>query len=627
MKRKSFALSLLAIVPLLFAVSVHSQVIVKLFQPQPNQWNVADMWNLTLTNTSSKAIKVYLHGTVEAQSDGLIFEGKSAVFSLPANYSGRIDPRQLEPADVGYANSDYEEIVLRTGTMPEGIYTICITVKDAETDEELGRGCVVQPITSISPPQLLNPEDEAELTEPLPVFTWLPPTPLTGNYSVSYSLRIVEFLDGQVPLEAMEANPAWFTEKNIPSTSFQLPISARPMEPGRKYAWQVTAYGNKYEIGKSEVWSFTLEESQCNVVIDSVVVTCNGIDGMGSDKYKVTVYFRNRNTNCTSYLGIPNPTGYGAQPPTFGSPYLQIVQGAATISNVVPSGAGILSPGNTTITMDIANPIPNLINLPLIVNIKNGAICAGIGSDCTDSFTIDSLPPCRCHACDTTTNPEFPGQITWALAQSSTLFNAVNNNTLILTQPLSVTPYYIMSLNADIINFRWYSRNSDCKKCNVDDFYWGTLARGIVTDNEFTTLGSPPSDANGPIQNSRAMFWQTINYPDQALFNGNVKLVISLPPQTQLNCCKDCFEFCVRFSVTFVDADDICKTCSIIRCYKAIRPHFQTLYGYTDECGYPLISNLDQDLEIVDPGTLKGMKPQQTMIIDSNGKIQYPGIK
>ena len=260
MIRKSFTLGLLAIVPLLLAINSYSQdVRVKLFQPSPNQWNVADMWNLILTNTSSESIKVYLHGTVEAQRDGKIFDGKSAVFELPANYSGRIDPRQLEPANVGYANSEYEEIVLRTGTMPEGVYSICITVYDAKSEQELASDCVDQPITSISPPELLNPVDEAELTEPFPVFTWSPPTPLMGNYSVSYRLRIVELLDGQIPLEAMEANPAWFTEKNIPFTSFQLPISARPFEPGKSFAWQVAAFNEKqqYEIGKSEVWGFS----------------------------------------------------------------------------------------------------------------------------------------------------------------------------------------------------------------------------------------------------------------------------------------------------------------------------------------------------------------------------------
>lgn len=272
--KKSLKISLIAIFALLFTTNSYSQVvIVNLSQPPPNQWHVEDMWNLTLTNTSSESIKVYLYGTVESHTDGLIFEGTSAVFGLPANYSGRIDRRQLEPGDGSFVNSEVEEIILKTGTMPAGTYTICITVMDANTDLELGRGCVIQPIANISPPELLIPVDEAALNEPLPIFSWLPPMPLTGNYFVSYKIKIVELLDGQVPLEAMESNPAWYIEKGIMSTSFQFPISARPLEPGKSYAWQLRAFNDNqnYEIGESEVWSFNYINNY-QMRIDSLII-------------------------------------------------------------------------------------------------------------------------------------------------------------------------------------------------------------------------------------------------------------------------------------------------------------------------------------------------------------------
>lgn len=272
MNKKRFSSSVLVIVGLFFTINSHSQdVIVNLYQPPYNQWNLVDIWNLTLTNLTSESLGIYLYGTVEEQSDGIIFEGESAVFSLPANFSGRIDPQQLEPANIIYTHPGYEEFVMRTGTMREGVYKICIKVKDAKTEAVLGEDCVDVIIQPTSPPQLLNPEDEAELVEPLPVFMWLPPMPLTGNYSVSYMLKIVELYDGQVPMEAMEANPNWFTEKNMPSTSFQLPIAARPFQPGKQYAWQVTAFGSKYEVGKSEVWTFNYNVDY-RIIVDSMVI-------------------------------------------------------------------------------------------------------------------------------------------------------------------------------------------------------------------------------------------------------------------------------------------------------------------------------------------------------------------
>ena len=230
------------------------QVIVKLYQPPPNEWNVADMWQLTLINNSQDSYNVYLYGTVEEAGAGVIFEGTSATFKVPLGFSGPVNRGDLEPVDVGYVNDDYEDIVQKTGTLPAGTYTICVHVRNFNGDD-LGHDCKMQIIAHPSPPALISPVDEANVTEELPVFLWLPPMP--GSEFISYSIKIVELLDGQTPIEAMEANPVWFEETEIQSTSFQFPISARKFEQGITFAWQVTAIAaNKnWVIGNSEVWS------------------------------------------------------------------------------------------------------------------------------------------------------------------------------------------------------------------------------------------------------------------------------------------------------------------------------------------------------------------------------------
>jgi hypothetical protein len=171
----------------------------------------------------------------------------------------------LEPAELGYANAEYEETVLRTGSMPAGTYTICVEALNANTGMQIGRGCIIQLIAHLTPPELISPMDESLVIEPSPFFLWLPPMPFSPTQPFFYQLRVVELLDSQIPIEAMEANPAFFIQQNLQNTSFQLPISARPFETGKKYAWQVTAFmglNENNEIGKSEVWSFdkSLEE-------------------------------------------------------------------------------------------------------------------------------------------------------------------------------------------------------------------------------------------------------------------------------------------------------------------------------------------------------------------------------
>ena len=320
MNKKPIYFSMLAIFTLFLAINCRSQVvIVNLYSPPPNEWNVADLWNLTLTNTKSDPIKIYLTGTVEELSEGSIFSGTSAVFELAANFSGRIDPYILEPVDASYTNTEAEETVRKTGTMPEGIYTICIYVKDAQNDYVLGFDCPVIPITHPSPPELINPQDGAEVKEELPIFIWTPPMSLKMGDFVTYQLKIVELLDGQVPQEAMESNPAWFVEKGITSTSFQLPLSARSLEAGRSYAWQITAFNEKehFEIDKSEVWMFTYG-NKYQIRVDSLIIWTDGTVKENDFEYDFALFVTNENEgNANLYVtGITKTTPSGNPFPT-----------------------------------------------------------------------------------------------------------------------------------------------------------------------------------------------------------------------------------------------------------------------------------------------------------------------
>lgn len=264
MKKKSLIFSRCVLYALLLSFSLQAQVIVNLQQAPPNQWHVEDMWQLNLTNQANEDLEVYLYATIEEEDAGIIFEATSASFTMEANYSGPVNRGDLEPVDVEYHDGDYEDIFQRTGTLPAGNYTICVYVKSVD-GENMGNDCIMQIIAHPSPPELINPVDEANITEELPVFLWLPPMPM-GEF-VTYSIKLVELLDGQTPIEAMEANPAFYIEEDIPASSFQYPIFAREFEQGITYAWKVTAIsGDGFVIGDSPVWSFNYEVA--GVVID-----------------------------------------------------------------------------------------------------------------------------------------------------------------------------------------------------------------------------------------------------------------------------------------------------------------------------------------------------------------------
>ncbi len=248
---KTLIVAALAVLISSLSASVNAQVVVTIQQPPPGQLNVEDLWNLDLTNNTQETFTVHLRGTATEERDGLIFDGSSNTFSLPPGFR-RVNPTDIT-IDLRYSNRKYEDIVLRTGSVSEGDYTVCIYVINVENGEELGRGCIQQQVAHPSPPQLISPKDGATVEDEFPVFSWMPPMPLLTDQIVSYNLKIVEILSGQTPIDAMQSSPSWFEEEGILQTSFRYPISARVFEPGKEYAWQVqTLDSDGTPIGENE---------------------------------------------------------------------------------------------------------------------------------------------------------------------------------------------------------------------------------------------------------------------------------------------------------------------------------------------------------------------------------------
>ena len=248
----------------LSSASVNAQVVVTIHQPPPGQLNLEDLWSIDLTNNTQETFTVYLCGTATEESDGLIFEGSSNMFSLPPGFM-RVNLTDIT-IDVEYSNKKYEDIVLRTGSVSEGDYTVCIRVINAENGEELGQACIQQQVAHPSPPQLISPSDGAMVEDEFPVFTWMPPIPLPLGQEISYNLKIVEIITGQSPIDAMQSNPAWFEEDGITTTSFRYLVGARGFGSGKTYCWQVQALDSDgFSIGdnngKSEIWSFQFGEA------------------------------------------------------------------------------------------------------------------------------------------------------------------------------------------------------------------------------------------------------------------------------------------------------------------------------------------------------------------------------
>ncbi|MFH1198397.1 MAG: hypothetical protein V1720_22030 [bacterium] len=305
---------LFLLVTFIFSTGICSaQVIVQLQQPPPFQFKLENMWKVTLINSTGTDYRVYLQGTATESTSGLIAEATTATFILTQG-TRFISPVDIMPISVHSANGKYDEVVKNIGGVPSGEYEICVSVINADDGLVLGSQCIQQEVMNLTQIELLGPGDNAFIESGksisgLPsadsgtdeifeivngsfiVFNWLPPSPVEPSQAVTYSITITEMLGLQSSYDALQSNPAFYKQGNIYSTIFQFPSAAREFSPGKKYAWQVSAYFNGVLISTSEVRNFTFgkfEDSQTRVELkpgSGLPVGLSGLMNSGNINY------------------------------------------------------------------------------------------------------------------------------------------------------------------------------------------------------------------------------------------------------------------------------------------------------------------------------------------------------
>jgi len=274
-----FTLGLICIVTI--SISIHSKANAQenlriiLHAPPPYQMNIESLWRIDFINRSSNRDVRLVGIATETKSRKWIATGITSNFIIPNGFS-TISPNEISPIDYD-ADPEYSEIVARTGKVPSGDYTICVYVLDAITNDTIGKDCINRhTVLNVTPPQLIYPRNNAKVPERLPVFTWTQISPLTPVTEISYSIKVVEIIARQSPIDAIQSNTMWFNEDEIPIPLIQYPLSAEPLEEAVSYAWQITAYGataggERVELCRSEIWSFTIPTKNTDIKTDSTI--------------------------------------------------------------------------------------------------------------------------------------------------------------------------------------------------------------------------------------------------------------------------------------------------------------------------------------------------------------------
>ena len=478
-----------------------------------------------------------------------------------------------------WSGSNATTLLGNSATLPPGTYELCVQFFTYNTPAKPLSNEVCKTFTiqgskeeSYTPPVNIIPADkkiftENEIKAPI-TFRWTPLCCRPSN-PPDYRLNVWQVGEGKNAAQVMQTEKPLISEMIKAQTQFTY---RKGWDGKGNYVWRVEAIdGQGKVLGTSEATTFSVG-SPCSpdyeMLFDSVYCGQDGkvhVQGHIKITPKPTV-----TVNSISLIQIKETNFSGADVPA---------------SIILPKN--LTASGNSYPFSFIING--NMCDKELYIGYNINFTCSTTGQSinlpCGDSKK--NIPCCRCTTCD---------NIDFTLGQETAQFKPwgskpwwfSDNNYLYLTQPIVVGPpsIKVLQVKAEVVDFYWYVEG-DCKKCNSNDYYWGNLITGNTNNTGFNPTGTSGTDDAGiPLPNSHEMDFIS-NSTSGATFNGNINLQLSLPPQTVLSCCKDCFRYCIRYTIVFKE-NGVCKTCTKVKCYEVKRQHRQSdiiMWPPLNDCG------------------------------------------
>lgn len=235
----------------------------------PPYFTFNDLWHLSLIRSQVDGYsRFYLTLRVFNENGQLRIKSNSAQFSLEAGshyyHSGNLG--ELQPFTTSYHDGGLlQQAVASGGVFPAGTYNMVYVLHGKAGDGEfvpLAEANTQVVVEAMWPPMLLSPTDDEVINTTYPLLTWTPAFSSTYSGSVSYTLRLVEVLSGQNAFQAIQANPVYFSQSNLLTTTLPYPAAAQVLDTGQVYAWQVHADAGGGSLGSSEIWTFSIAPPQ-----------------------------------------------------------------------------------------------------------------------------------------------------------------------------------------------------------------------------------------------------------------------------------------------------------------------------------------------------------------------------
>jgi hypothetical protein len=263
--------------------------------PPPN-FTFNDLWHLTVTKGGTDDYKQFYISLRLYEANMLKVKSNTAVISLPVgnHYYNMSNISDLQPFVTSYYDAGIlQQAISSGGTFPPGTYNIIYTLYGKAADGEfvpLSENVTEALVEAMWPPMLLSPPDGDSIDTQYPLLTWTPAFSSAYVGQITYELKLVELFPGQNSYQAIQSNPSYFTQNNIPVTMLPYPPAAQLLDTNKVYAWQVHAEAQGNTMGSSEVWTFTWKNRGPEKVV-----------------HKIKSYFKLSGKTATEFVYVSTP--------------------------------------------------------------------------------------------------------------------------------------------------------------------------------------------------------------------------------------------------------------------------------------------------------------------------------
>ncbi len=241
------------------AINAKAQIIINPQIPPDGLVLKSNLWNILVINPAAGSLSVKLTCNLSDLKTGKpVMTGSSRIVNLmPGNNiltTEKVNPVQYSFSDPAYSGFVVNEL------LPPGNFMACFAAIHLKSGAVLAEECVAIEVTT-GLPQLELPANEDNIDDKKPGFSWIPPMPAQSYGNLLYKLELLEWLPEQTLEDAVKQNPRIIQEHKIRPVEYKFPANDS-LQQGKRYAWYITAFNGTNEIGKTTVWSFTVNTPQ-----------------------------------------------------------------------------------------------------------------------------------------------------------------------------------------------------------------------------------------------------------------------------------------------------------------------------------------------------------------------------